>query len=713
MKSDMDLGPLLRPRTIAIVGASERPSLGRTLISSLDRLGFDGTILPVNPKYSSVLGRPCYGSVRALPTNPDVVAFCVSAERALEGLKMMAEVGARSAVIYDGGFAERDAEGKRQQATMTALCREAGIALCGPNCMGVLSPHDRSSTYMHEVREPDGLAGGVGLISQSGSICIGLLSDIRRFGFSFVISSGNEAVVNCADYLDFLVQDPDTAIVAIFIETVREPQHFIAALDKAVTAGKPVVVLKVGRSERTQRAITSHTGGLAGESRVFSEVLLAHGAIEVGDLDEMAEVIAAANAANRPAGSKIAVVTGSGGQAELILDVASQAGIDLPPLDSATRAEVEKVIGPITGDGNPLDAWGNGDFVRNFAHALKCLDAAPYDAIVMCSDAADANPMARANRPIDHARLLIGSAKTSEKPHYMLGTRTGLLHRAQIELLQSNGIAVLGGARQGLSAVARLGNAARQEARAIGTTTDDCGLAAILKDCGRIMIHEADSKRLLATCGLPVTREIMASSFEQIREAAATIGWPIALKVMSDRLAHKSEYGAVALSITNEDELRKAYKQLQENACKAIDPGQIAGFLVQEMSRGGLELFVGVNRDPDFGLVIAVGLGGVGIEIFEDFALRLLPLTARDAAEMVAELKSYPLLRGARSLKPYDLEALHSLIERVGGIAWAARDALNEIDLNPVMLFEPGCGCKIIDALIVPRAPSHQTGTAP
>src|SRR5207237_4175577 len=233
-------------------------------------------------------------------------------------IRLAAQRGVRAAIIFDGGFAERGEEGRRRQEELVAICREAGIALCGPNCMGVVSPHARSLVYIQTLADPTLLAGNVGLVSQSGSLCIGLLADCRRFGFSHVISSGNEAVLAAADYLEFLVDDPTTRVIALFLETVREPERFVAALDRAADCGKPVVVLKVGRSERARRAITSHTGGLAGESRVFSEVLRAHRAIEVNDLDEMTEVLAVCQGHRWPRGRGISVITGSGGLAEMI-----------------------------------------------------------------------------------------------------------------------------------------------------------------------------------------------------------------------------------------------------------------------------------------------------------------------------------------------------------------------------------------------------------
>ena len=701
----MNLNSLLRPRSIAILGASERPSIGRALMESLVTLGFTGEVFPINPKYASVLGTRCYASLRNLPRAPDVVAFCVSTERVLDGIRQTADVGGRAAVIYDGGFAERDGDGKTLQVEIAGVCRESGIALCGPNCMGVLSPHDASTTYMQEVRETAGLSGHIGLVSQSGSICIGLLADVRRFGFSHVISSGNEAVVTCADYLEALIDDPETKAIAAFLETVRQPDRFVAVLDHAAEAGKPVVILKVGRSERAQRAITSHTGGLAGEGRVFSEVLRAHRAIEVEDLDELCEVLAAASGSRRPAGSRIGVVTASGGQAELILDSAGAAGIDLPPLDPAIRRKAEAVIGPLTGDGNPLDAWGNGDFARNFLHALHCLDAdEACDAVAMCSDAADGNPMGAIERGLRYARVLAEAAARSGKPYYMLGTRVGILQQAQVNLLRDHDIPVLGGVRQGLSAIARLGRAAIKRRPLLTSGPAGPGLDGLLTDRpDRPTIHEADAKRFLAAHDLPVTREVLVDTWDEAKRAANEIGWPVALKVVSDKIAHKSEYGLVALSIRTESDLKAAYDRLMQAAQAVASRNEIAGLLVQEMVSGGIEAFVGASRDPDFGLILAAGLGGTGIEVFGDYALRMLPLAEGDAEAMIGELKAYPLLRGARSPKPYDTAAFADVINRVGALAWANCDRLGEIDLNPLIVLSAPGGCRIVDALIVPR----------
>jgi acetate---CoA ligase (ADP-forming) len=266
----INLDSLLKPRSVAILGASERPSLGQMIMESLSRIGFPGAVYPVNPKYETVFGHRCYASIAELPAGVDVLALCVNHTRIVEHLAAAAERGVRAAVIFDGGFAESGEEGERRQDELVALCRAAGIALCGPNCMGFVSPYARARVYIQQLRDPALLAGNVGLVSQSGSVCIGLLADCRRFGWSHVISSGNEAVLTAADFLDYLIDDPATRMIALFLESIRQPDQFVAGLDRAASRAKPVVVLKVGRSERARRAITSHTGGLAGEARVFS-----------------------------------------------------------------------------------------------------------------------------------------------------------------------------------------------------------------------------------------------------------------------------------------------------------------------------------------------------------------------------------------------------------------------------------------------------------
>jgi len=307
------------------------------------------------------------------------------------------------------------------------------------------------------LRDPTGLAGNVGIVSQSGGFCIGLVNDVRRFGFSHVISSGNEAILAAADYLEYLVDDPRTKVIGCFIETVRHPDRFVGALDRAAERGKPVVVLKVGRTERTQYAVATHTGGAAGDPIYASELFRAHHAIEVSDLVEFTETIAAAQSTKLATGRRLGIVTSSGGLAELILDIAISADLRVPPLSAAAKREIEDQIGFVTGDGNPLDAWGNGTFLVNLPLALRTFDASPdHDIVVFCRDNCDDQPFESPEVGWSYIELFERAAARSSKPHYLLHTRPGVMNCEQAARLRNGGIAVVGGIREGLGAIDRL-----------------------------------------------------------------------------------------------------------------------------------------------------------------------------------------------------------------------------------------------------------------
>lgn len=453
----MRLDALFRPRSIAVVGASEKPTIGRRLIVSLDRIGFSGRVYPINPNYASVLGRDCYRGFAELPEAPDVAAFCVGNRLILDAFTAAAERGIRAAVIYDGGFAERGGEGRHLQDEIAGICRERGIALCGPNCMGILSPAELVSTYLQEIRNPTGLAGSVGIVSQSGGFCLSLLTDVSRFGFSHVVSCGNEAVLNAADFLEYLIDDPITGAIGCFIETVRESERFAAALDRAAMRDKPVVVLKVGRTERARRAVWTHTAGEAGDPAAFSAMLRAHRAIEVEDRAEFTEVLAACQGTRRPAGRKLGVITSSGGVAELMLDIADKHDLQLPPLAAETKAELDRLCGYITGDGNPLDAWGNGTFAPNLDHSLKALQgSSDHDAVVFTRDNTAGQPMDQPETALNYLKQFARAAAASDKPHYLLRTRAGAIDPAHAACLREAGIAIVEGIREGLGAIDKL-----------------------------------------------------------------------------------------------------------------------------------------------------------------------------------------------------------------------------------------------------------------
>src|SRR3984893_18768744 len=550
----MKLDPLVKPRSVAIVGATDRAGPGRTVIESLAAIGFTGTIYPVNPKYPTVLNIKCYPSLAELPEAPDIVVFSIRNPLIPEQMRLAVRRAATAAVTHGSGCAALGGDGANPQEEIAAMAREAGMPVCGPNCMGILNPQARVTTYKQNVRDPAAIVGNVGIVSQSGSVCIALLSDLRRFGVSLSVSAGNEAVTRTVDYLDYLIDDPNTKVIATFTETVREPERYVAALDRAADAGKPVVVIKVGRTERTQRAITSHTGGLAGSSRVFSELLRAHRYIEVNDLDEMTEVLAVCQGKRWPRGRGISAVTGSGGLSELILDNATAAGFDLPALSAEERAEAERVIGRITGDGNPFDAWGNGNYAVNIPHAMSVVDKSDRIAsILYCADASNDPIIGQPSRVFENVDMLTKAAAASEKPYYLMSTRSGVMKRKQIDGMRDAGLVVIGGTRQSLGALARLGRwrPGVQPVRTSARRHDH--LADEMK--ARHTINEFDSKRLLSAYGIPVTQEQRVATEADALAAARALGYPVVLKVVSDAIAHKTELGLVAVNLQYDAEL--------------------------------------------------------------------------------------------------------------------------------------------------------------
>jgi acyl-CoA synthetase (NDP forming) len=695
----MQLDPLVKPRSVAIVGATDRGGPGRAVMESLGAIGFTGPIYPVNPNYTTVLNIKCYPTLMELPEAPDMVVFSIRNPLIPDQMRLAVKRGARAAVIYDSGFAELGAEGAKLQDEIAGLAREAQMPVCGPNCMGILNPPARVTTYKQNVIEPAAIVGNVGIVSQSGSVCIALLSDLRRFGISLAASAGNEAVTRTVDYLDYLIDDPNTKVIATFTETVREPERYVAALDRAADAGKPVVVIKVGRAERTQHAITSHTGGLAGSSRVFSELLRAHRAIEVNDLDEMTEVLAVCQGKRWPRGRGISVVTGSGGLSELILDNATSLGLDLPPMTLAEREEAQRVIGRTSGDGNPFDAWGNGNYAVNLPHALSVVDKSErIDAICYCNDTSNDPIIGQPSRVYENTEILIKAASVSTKPYYLFNTRSGVMNRKQVDAMRDAGLVVIGGTRQGLCALDRVGRWS-QGLKPVhkGTTAQ----ATLAEHRNRHTINEFDAKRLLAAYGIPVTREARVETADQAAAAARGLGYPVVLKAVSDAIAHKTELGVVVVNLKSEDELRNAYTRLNERLDKLNPRPADAAFLVQEFVPGGVEVFAGVSRDPDFGLSLAFGMGGIAIEVMRDFALRMLPLREGDAEAMIAETRGAALLNSIRGGEAADIESLTRCLYALADFASQNAGHIAEIDLNPIKVLPKGSGCIVVDALIV------------
>ena len=695
---------LLNPRSIAIYGASERPDgVSERIIRSLEVLGYPGEVFLVNPRYERILGHKTFQSLDDLPRGIDVVAFCVGRSRVLEAFRDLPGRDVGAAVVYAGGFAESGPEGRAAQNELAEIARTKDIAVCGPNGMGVMNLHAKMTCYMLNLREPANLVGNVGLITHSGSIVNCLLVDSRRFGFSSVISCGNEAVTTVAELIEELVEDPQTRIIAACLEKVTDAGRFATALDKAAANEKPVVVLRTGRSAKARQAILAHTGSLAGEARLFSEVLARHRAIEVPTIDAMAEMLAAFQGRRQPQGRRIGLISESGGFCELIHDCAEENDIVLPAPTATTAERVDAVVtDPISSMQNPIDVWGTGGFAGPLSEIIGAYGTDPnFDSIaVAISDTRDG----QATRPYDSLQSIIEGAGRLEKPVFVLHSRSGQHRREEVEQIHKIGIPIVGGFIEGLRAIDRVGKWGADRSSRYRKHRDIPALNERLSsDSNRKTINEYDAKKLLALAGLPVISERKVIDLDEALRAAHDFGFPVVLKMLSDAIVHKTEHGLVAVNIETDAQLKDSWHQMSDKlAGLDIERGQAFG-LLQPMIKGGTEMFAGIARDPEFGLYIAAGLGGVLIETIKDIALRPLPLVDGDAESMLSETIAGRVFSGVRGGPPLDNEAFYDCVYRLADFALTAEPMIQEIDLNPIIVRENGLGCTIVDALIVPR----------
>ena len=663
-------------------------------MTSLERLGFEGTIHPINPKRDAVLGHTCVPSVTDLPPDIDAIAFCARRDLIDANFADAARHGISAAALFATGFADAGDEGRQAEERLNALAREAGMSVVGPNGMGALNPATSSSLYSGIVEDADRLRGNVGVVTQSGAIAVGLLTDCRRYGFSHLVSSGNEAVTQLHEFMDHLIDDEATRVIALFVEAVRNPERFVAALDRAADRGKPVVVLKVGRSARAREAVLGHTGAIAGRGEAFSALLRRHRAIEVSTPDELNEVLAACQSTRLPSGPRIGHITASGGQVNMVIDQAEKHGFVLPMISDASRGHLEDGTGIDAAIGNPLDAWGNGDWQTNLPLALDVFAKDPaIDNVVFTSDTADEQP----TRPTDYVGMVLAAADRSDKPFYFFNTRPGLFRQSNVEASRNSGVAVIGGVVQGLGAVHKLGVARSAPAPTWLAPVKD---APSLADHGeRASINETDAKALLAQAGIVCAREQRVNDEAEAAEAARTIGFPLVLKAVSDEIAHRSDHGLVAVGISDAQTFERERERMLA-VLDGMDLAQPADLVASEQVAGGVEVLVGVTRDPEVGAYLAVGLGGTLVELLDEAALRPLPLCEGDAEAMIDETRLSRLLAGVRGGMPLDRAALVKQIETVARLAHAWGASLEELDINPLIVAPEGA--VVADAVIFP-----------
>lgn len=692
-----DLTPLLQAESVAVVGISRPGRFGGVLYDNLEKFGYPGTILPVNPRYETIYERTCYPSLRDLPQRPDCALLAVPNDRLLPALEEVADCGIPAAAIFASAWSDPGAGEVSLQDQLAKVARRAGIVLCGPNCMGFVSQAQRLpvSGYIANSEAP---AGNVTLITHSGSVWDAFLQNQRGVAFNYVVSSGNEAVTTVADYMQFALDDPSTRVIGLFLETVRDPATFQAALGEAADRDVPVVVLKTGRTERGARLAQAHSGALAGEDAVYEALFAQHGVRRVTSIDEMMDSLELFAAGRRAPTPFVAAVHDSGGQRALMVDLAEAAGVEFAEIGEPTRKRIADQLEPGLEAINPLDAWGTGTGAEEiFSESLLALDADPATGLLLF--AVDLYPLddPESMYPVLTEAIL----DRLTKPLAWLVHLSAAASEVQMARLRRQGVPVLMGSETGLRAARHLleysafqrrrAESASEPRVALAETAELEGARARVRRATEAL-GEHESKQVLEAYGLRTTPERRAAELDAVLRAASEIGYPVVLKTDTGDL-HKSERGGVRLDLASAEEVVEAYRDLAERLGPEV--------LVQQMVPRGVELILGIVNDPQFGPLLTLGSGGIFVEVWKDVRMLMLPTTAEAVEEALLGLRGAALLRGVRGRPAADLAAVVDAALKLAALALDLGDHVAEVDVNPLIALPDGA--IVADALIVPK----------
>jgi len=714
----IDLRPLFAPRSVAVVGASPRSWIAETVRDNLRVMGSATRCHFVNPKYDELHGQPCYPSLDALPERPDIALVALNPLRAASVTEAAAAAGVPAVIIPGGGVVEGGDAAAAMQADVARIAREHGIALLGPNCMGVIDLVTNSATYIGDV-SPYLPRGGVAGIAQSGSVTDAFVHSGSRVGFSRIISCGSEVVLDICDYLAFCLDDPETTSVILFVEGFKRPERFLALADRAMELGKPIMAVKVGRSDQARHAAIAHSGSLAGEARVTDAALDAAGVIRCADLDELletAELVEGMRRTGRTVGrGRTGVVTVSTGEASLIADQAVHTRVDLPPLPASARVAILEALPTMGYVGNPIDPWGADEPAAAYGAVFEAMaGSGAYDVLAIVHDFPYRSLPSEVGTANDVAVQLLRA--TADRPGILpvyVSLTSGEPPPETKAVLdeQGGGAPLLRGGSEAFTAIASVARweARRELRRTVGPWRGGWpALAADRTSYGADpwpipraarparTLSERESLAFLAAAGIAVIDARPAADAEAAVAIARSLGAPVAIKLEAPGLTHKTEVGGVALGLHGDDDVRSAADGILAAArAEGLD---VTSLVVEPMAPPGIELIVGLERDPLFGAAVLVGLGGILAEVVDDVAIRLAPVTPREAMAMLDDLRGRRVLDGVRGHPGVDRSAVAEMLVALGRLG-AERPDLLEVDLNPVIASPTGAVA--VDALVV------------
>lgn len=707
--SSTDFSRLFNPRGIAIIGASAdaaRP--GGQTVAVLGARGYRGGIYPVNPKYGEIQGRPCFASVEAVPGECDVAVIALPAAQVPEALEQCGRRGLRFAIVLGGGFREVGPEGAEREQRMLEAARNAGIRFIGPNCLGIANIHDNVFAGFGSItRPPWKQPGGVSAVIQSGGYGNSLLVQAAAagVGFRYIVATGSESNITAPEVIQAFVDDPGTKMIFAYLEGLSDGRAFMAAARAALAAGKPLVVLKAGNTAQGRDAAASHTANMTADYDLYRAAFRQCGVIVVREAYDAVDILNCLQAGRlpRPDGRGVAVTTGSGGSVVNFADAADEFGLTLTQLAPPTVAVLKANLPAIAQPQNPVDYTAGFINDRNapkYQAILRALlDDPGVDQLAVFHLTGTGDGFVRI------ARMVTEVVGTSTKPVMVYSAMPPELTVDARQVFAEVKVPVLASPRRMTGAMRRLadyaGALAARERLLAGHAVATRALPALPP--GKVTLDEHESKTLLAGFGVAVSRDALLPADGKVQGLPAGMKYPVAVKIASRDIGHKTDIGAVRLNVTSDAQLAVAAAEVLANARKAAPAAALSGVLVSEMVGDGLETIIGVVNDPVFGPVVAFGLGGILAETLRDVTYRIAPFGLDDARAMIGELRAAALFQGVRGGAPRDVEALAKTLVAVSECAWLLRERIAELDLNPVFVRAAGEGVAAADALVVLR----------
>ncbi len=688
-----NLQRLLKPRHIVFVGGNNL----QDAIRSTEAIGFTGDIWVVNPKYGTIAGRRCYRSIAELPEVPDAAFVAVNSELTIAVVRELSAIGAGGVICYAAGFAETGPAGERlQQDLVTAA---GNMALVGPNCYGVLNYLDGAAMW------PDRHGGkrvdkGVAIISQSGNVALNLTMAERSCPIGYVISVGNQAVLGVGDYIEALIEDPRVSAIGMYLEGLTDVAGFSRVAARALEKGVPIIVLKAGTSELGTQLTMSHTSSLAGSDEMYQALFDRLGIIRVDSLTHLMETLKLCAITGPAPGRNLAILTCSGGDSAISADLSEAAGLNLPSLEAGQAAALRAQLSDFASISNPMDyntaIWGKPEELERCFNTV--MSGEHFDAILLVLDFPRANT-GDTGPWQDAVDAIIRASKTSGKLAMVASTIPELLPEHVREQLAANGVAPLQGIWRALKALGDTGRYVQRRREVLVAGIESLFLNPPGTSVqGDRLLDEWDSKRALAAYGLPIPAARLVKA-DEAAEAASALGFPVVLKIVSDKVPHKTEAGAVKLNLKNTAEVSEAAAAIARNVAGIAGAGE--RFLVERMMGGAVaELIIGLKRDPQFGLALVLGSGGILVELVKDSAVLLLPTSREEVGKALASLRGYRLLQGFRGRPMGDVTAAIDAVLAVAEYAQAHQDSLLEVDINPLLVLPAGQGVVAADALI-------------